>query len=375
MVEKQFFGQIAGDATDALVCKGVDEALSRERIEPLCGFEYEGEKEARRGHEFRFSVKFCVLDTIAVPSLEDMHIKEEEPQADPVQEELFLREILGRGAGRISVREGFPQDGDIVLVEVTGKMDGRVVQGMRTGECRMRLMPVRPGENPPDLDPIIRHLRPGETGCGTTPCPDNYPDPSMRGKNIDLTVTLKSIEREKLPPLTDETARILGFSHANALRASAHARALEMDRVRRYSETKRILHAKLEEWENVNPPEALVYRFRRESLQRSRRYLQSQFDTVGKLKETLSQMRDEAGEKACGKARARVILLSFAQQQNITVDEKVAFRVLAARAARNNMEPEAYRKSLARSGGWYEILAAMREERAEEALMKRVYRP
>lgn len=374
ILEKRFFQQISDTATDALVSRGIDRALAEESLEPAAGLRYEGDN-ARRGQDFVFSVEFCVLEEGKVPDLEAIHVLEEAPQADPVQESLFMRDILGRAAERVTVTEGHPQDGDIVQIEVTGKMDGRVVAGMNTGSCRMRLMPPRPGEKTPDLDPVVRSLLVGETGTGTTVCPDNYPDPSMRGRDIDLVVTLKGIERETLPVLTDDVAKKLGFRDAGALSASAHARALEMDRVHKYSEGKKVLQNRLENMEGFEAPRALVQQCQREALHRSRQYLQHQFDSVDKLKETLAVMKSEAGETARGKARARALLLGWARVMGIRVPEEEYERVLAVRAARKNMDVENYRQGLARTGELFELRAAMLEERALNELMKKVFRP
>lgn len=374
ILEKRFSQQISDAATDALVSRGIDEALAKESLVPAAGVRYEGES-AGRGRDFHFSVEFCVLEERELPDLEAIRIREEEPQADPVQESLFVRDILGRAAERVSVTEGQPQDGDIVQVEVTGKMDGRTVTGMNTGSCRMRLMPVKPGEKAPDLDPIVRGLRIGETGTGTTPCPDNYPDPSMRGRDIELVVTLRGIEREVLPALTDDVARQLGFRDAGSLGASAHARALEMDRLHKYSEAKKTLLNRLENMEGFEAPQALVQQCQREELRHSRRYLQQQFDSVDKLKETLAVMKSEAGEAARRKARARALLLAWADRNGMTVPDGEFARVIAARAARRNMDAESYRHALARTGELFELRAAMLEERALNELMKRVFRP
>ena len=106
----------------------------------------------------------------------------------------------------------------------------------------------------------------------------------MRGRDIELVVTLRGIERETLPPLTDEVARSLGFRDARVLTASAHARALEMDRLHKFSEGRRALQARLESWEGFDAPEALVRQCRREAMRRSRQYLQRKFESPEKLK-------------------------------------------------------------------------------------------
>lgn len=374
VLERHFFSQISEDATDRLVERAVNDICSGSELIPVSVFRYEGEN-ARRGQGFSFSVEFCVLEDGKLPDLEAVCVKEEEAQADPVQESLFIRDILSRKAVKSAVAEGCPQDGDTVDIEVTGKLNGRPVPGMKTGVCRMRLMPVRPGEKVPDLDPVVRGLHVGETGTGVTPCPDNYPDPSMRGKNIDLVVTLRGIERESLPPLDDATARSLGFHDAAALKRSAHARALEMDRVHRASEARRALRDKLEQWEGFDAPEALVRQCRGEIMHHSRQYLQSQFDSADTLKKTLALMREEAEATAVRKARARALLLGWARSRGLEISGNELERVIGARAARRNMSVADYRRSVCRTGELFELRAAMLEDRALSELMKIVIRP
>ena len=374
VLERQFGRQIAEETTDALVGRGVKKALSAEGLLPVTAFTYEGEN-ALRGRDFRFSVSFGVLPDAETPDFSSLRIEGRIPAADAGQDAAALRDMLGRMAERVPVKEGRPQDGDIVQADVTGRIDGRVVPGMNTGPCRMRLMPLMPGEKAPDLAPVIRSLSIGETGTGTTVCPDNYPDPSLRGRDIELTVTLRSVEREILPPLTEETARRLGFSGVEALENAAHELALERSGARLHMEAKRELMERLEAWEGVEAPSCLVEHCRREAMRRSRQYLQSSYESPDKLREILALMKEEAEETARKKAVRRMLLLGWARGEGLEVRDAELERVLAGRAAAQNMDAASYARSLARGGDIYEMRAAMLEERALEALLARVLRP
>ena len=372
VLERQFGRQIAEEATSALVEKAVDEALRKEGVLPVTGFTYGGGN-AARGVPFSFSVEFCILPETELLPLDAFSVKESAPVADPVQEELFLRDILGRLGKKVPVTEGHPQDFDIVDAEVTGKIDGYVLPGMNTGPCRMRLTPPRPGERVPDLDPIVRGLGVGETGTGTTVCPDNYPDPSLRGRDIELTVTVRGVEREELPPVTEETAQKLGFRNVDALKASAREQALALSARHVRAEARAALVAELESL-NVDVPAALTERCRRDAMRLSRQYLSPQYASSESLKESLARMKEEAEEKAVRKARVRVLLLGWALREGLDVAREELDRVLAVRAARQNMDVESYRRSLALGGDVFEIRAAMLEERALDELLKKVRR-
>ena len=366
VLEKQFGQQMVDYATDKLVKQALEHAFAREGIEPASGLDYEGGT-AERGKAFAFTVDFCVLPEYECPDLTALPVEIAEPVADPVQEELFLREMLSRGANKVQVTEGTPQDGDVISADVIGRVDGRPVPGL-AGPCRMRLMPPVEGERVPDLDPIVRGLRIGETGVGSTPCPDNYPEPSLRGRTIELSATLRSIERDELPELCDVTARKLGFRNVEAMKFRAREQAMDMDRLHKRSQALQGIQNMLGEWQGFDAPELMVKQCQRDLLRRSTQYLQGQQESGPDFVASMAQMRAEAAVAAVRRARARALLLAWARQTGVELPRKELDAVLRGRAARQNKHPEEYLLSVARTGESFEIQAAMHEEKALYAL-------
>jgi len=366
VLEKQFGQQMADFVTDSLVSRAVEQALAREGLLPVSGFEYEGGA-AERGRAFTFRMEFSVLPEAECPDLTLLPVIVEEPVADPVQEELFLREMLARGANKVRVTEGTPQDGDVVSADVVGRVDGRAVPGLN-GPCRMRLVPPVEGEKTPDLDPIVRGLRIGETGMGSTPCPDNYPDPALRGRTIELSATLRSIEREELPELCDATARKLGFRNVEAMKFRAREQALDMDRLHRRSQAMQQIQNMLGAWQGFEAPELMVKQCQRDLLRRSTQYLQRNEQSGPDFVASMARMRAEAAVAAVGRARVRALLLMWARQNGVELPKNELDAVLRGRAARQNKHPDDYLLSVARSGEAFEIRTAMHEEKALYAL-------
>ena len=366
VLEKQFGHQMVDYATDTLVSRALEHAFAREGVLPVSGLDYEGGS-AERGKAFSFTVGFCILPEFECPDLTELPVVFSEPVADPVQEELFLREMLTRGANKVQVTDGTPQDGDVISADVVGSVDGRPVPGL-AGPCRMRLMPPREGERVPDLDRIVRGLRIGETGVGTTPCPDNYPEPSLRGRAIELSATLRSIERDELPELCDATARRLGFRNVEAMKFRAREQAADMDRLHKRSQALQVIQNALGEWQGFDAPELMVKQCQRDLLRRSTQYIQRQQDSGPDFVASMAQMRAEAAVAAVRRARARALLLIWARQNSIELPGNELDAVLRGRAARQNKHPEEYLLSVARTGEAFEIQAAMHEEKALYAL-------
>ena len=365
-LEKQFGQQMADFATDKLVSRAVEQALQREKLEPVSGFEYEGGS-AELGREFSFVLDFCVLPEGECPDLMSLSVDIAEPEADPVQESLFLREMLARGADKVQVTEGLSQDGDLVSANVVGSVDGRPVPGL-AGPCRLRLTPPVEGEKVPDLDPVVRKLRIGETGMGSTPCPADYPEPSLRGRTIDLAVTLLSIERDLLPELNDETARRLGFRNAESMKFRAHEQALDMDRLHKRSQAMLAMQNSLGAWQGVDAPELMVKQCQRDLLRRATQYLRRQQNGDPDFVAGMAKMRAETAIASMRRARARILLLLWARENGVELPKNELDAVLRGRAARQNKLPDDYLLSASRSGEVFELRAAMHEEKALYAL-------
>lgn len=364
-LEKQFGAQIAELVTDTLVQRALAQAFKREGITPVTGLEYEGGL-AQRGLGLSFELSFGILPEFELPQLETIAVDKTEAEADPVQEELFLREMLGRGAEKVSVTEGTPQDGDLVMADVEGRVDGTPVPGL-CGPVRMRLVAPVPGEKEPELVPIIRALHVGETGTGSTLCPPDFPDHALRGRTIDITVTLRGIEREELPALNDENARKLGFRSAEAMRLRAHEQAQDMARLHKRSRALEGMQGMLEQWPGFDAPEAMVKQCTREAISRAAQKMQ-QFAAHGGMPSSLEAMEKDAASSGERKARCRTLLLGWARAHGVELPEKEADAVLRGRAARRQMSLDAYLTSTARSGDAYAIRAAMLEEKALYAL-------
>ena len=364
-LEKQFGAQIAELVTDTLVRRALEQVFEREGVTPVTGFEYEGGL-AQRGQSLSFEAAFGILPEFELPDLASIAVDKAEAEADPVQEELFLREMLSRGAEKVNVAEGRPQDGDLVMADVEGRVDGAPVPGL-CGPVRMRLVAPVPGEKEPELVPIIRSLSVGETGTGSTPCPPDFPDHAMRGRTIEIIVTLRGIERDMLPVLSDESARKLGFRSAEAIRLRAHEQAQDMARLHKRSRSLEGMQALLELWPGFDAPDAMVKQCSREAISRAAQQMQ-QFAAQGGMPSSLEQMEKDASENGTRKARCRTLLLGWARANDVELPESEADAVLRGRAARRQMSLEEYLTSTARSGESYAVRAAMLEQKALYAL-------
>lgn len=368
VIKSRFASRVAADATEILADDTMMDILKKEGIRPLCPSQYHGEP-AQEGKEFAFSSTFDTLPEVDLPDLETLSVVVPDPAPGDDALNAMLDQALRRVAAYEDVTDRKPQDHDLLTVDVRGTVDGRSLPGMTADNFRLQLLPVRPGAKVPEMDPIVRALNVGERGQGVMICPDNYPDPTLRGREVQLDVVLRRIQREVLPPLTDETAQKLGFKTFDDLKQevwqqtfAAHMRQIQREGKHRLMEEQL---ARLD----FPLPESLVQRFYREHLRDAEHYLKKQHADEQTIRETLEHMHDEAMEFARKKAKGHTFLLALAQREGISVSAREAEEAVRSMTKGTGQNYEDLRKTIWETG----VITAMQERMIVDRALDRLY--
>ena len=368
VIKSRFASRVAADATEILADDTMMDILKKEGISPLCPSQYHGEP-AQEGKEFAFSSTFDTLPEVDLPDLETLSVVVPDPAPGDDALNAMLDQALRRVAAYEDMTDRKPQDHDLLTVDVRGTVDGRSLPGMTADNFRLQLLPVRPGAKVPEMDPIVRALNVGERGQGVMICPDNYPDPTLRGREVQLDVVLRRIQREVLPPLTDETAQKLGFKTFDDLKQevwqqtfAAHMRQIQREGKHRLMEEQL---ARLD----FPLPESLVQRFYREHLRDAEHYLKKQHADEQTIRETLEHMHDEAMEFARKKAKGHTFLLALAQREGISVSAREAEEAVRSMTKGTGQNYEDLRKTIWETG----VITAMQERMIVDRALDRLY--
>ncbi len=368
VIKSRFASRVAADATEILADDTMMSILAREGIRPLYPTQYRGPA-AEEGKEFSFSSSFDVLPEVDIPDLDTLSVT----VADPAPQEEALNAMLDQALRRLAryedVTDRKPEDNDLLTVDVRGTVDGQSLPGMTADNFRLQLLPVRPGTAAPEMDPIVRGLNVGEEGHGTMTCPDNYPDPVFRGREVQLDVVLRRIQREVLPPLTDETAQQLGFKTFDELKQEVWQQtfAARMRQIQR--EGKHQLMEELLATREFPLPESLVQRFYREHQRDAEHYLKKQHADEDTIRKMLEHMHEESMTFARKKAKGHTFLLALAQKEGISVSGKEAEDAVRAMTRGTGQNYEDLRKTVWEAG----VITAMQERMIADRALDRLY--
>ena len=154
------------------------------------------------GKPLKFSIEVAVRPRAELGEYTGLEVGREEPE---VPEEAIDTEInrLREGFARLNPVDREAKDGDVVLIDYEGKIDGEPFEG---GSAKDYLLELGEGRVLPELEKALVGAKAGDRRQATVPFPDDYPAEEVAGKSAEFDVTVKEVREKELPELNDEFA-------------------------------------------------------------------------------------------------------------------------------------------------------------------------
>ncbi len=154
------------------------------------------------GKPLRFSIEVAVRPGAELGEYKGLEVGREEPE---VPEEAVQTELnrLREGFARLNPVEREAKQGDVVLIDYEGKIEGEPFDG---GAAKDYLLELGEGRVLPELEKALEGAKPGEDRQATVPFPDDYPAEEVAGKTAEFEVKVKEVREKELPDLDDDFA-------------------------------------------------------------------------------------------------------------------------------------------------------------------------
>jgi trigger factor len=154
------------------------------------------------GKPLRFSIEVAVRPGAELGEYKGLEVGREEPEvpAEAVEGELNR---LREGFAKLNPVEREAKEGDVVLIDYEGKIDGEPFEG---GTARDYLLELGEGRVLPELEKALIGAKPGDERQTTVPFPDDYPAEEVAGKTAEFEIKVKEVREKELPELDDEFA-------------------------------------------------------------------------------------------------------------------------------------------------------------------------
>jgi trigger factor len=340
------------------------EALDASGIHPVGEPDLDLGELPKAGGPLTFTIEIGVRPIAQLGDYKGVDAAKREPEAadEAIQAEL---DGLRERAARLDTVEEAAGDGDFVVMDYVGSIDGEQFEG---GEGRDQLLELGSGRLIPGFEEQLTGAKAGDERTVNVTFPDDYGAEHLAGKDAEFAVTVKEVKRKELPELDDEFASDhAGFDTLDELREDIASKLREADEARADAEFREAALDAVVAGATVDVPATLVDARARELWERMLHSLGHQgiskdayLQISGKSEE---EILDEAKPDAEQALRREAVIAAVIEAEDIEPSDGDVLAALQASATRENTTPEKLRERLESAGR----LDELREDLAQRA--------
>ncbi len=347
LLEKKFSKAVRADATEKLVGAAFKKLIKDEDLHPIDlpdidGLEDNMERADDAPMELTFSFEVaprCQLGDYKGIAVERpvLKIADEDVQK-------ALDDMRGRYALYETLESGAAEEGDQVIIDFKGTIDGEEFAGGAAENYPYILGSKRFF---PEFEAALQGAESGAELSCEVPFPEDYPSKEVAGRTATFAIKVAEIKRKKLPELNDEFAEQAGAGNLAALRADIEKQLQEgasaqSDRIAENNAIKTIVEASTFEL-----PKSLVQSSANEYYNQEIRRLMSLRVPQSEIEERDEEIKKEAEENALRNIKGYVAVSEIGKAEDIEVTDADFEKEAEAIQGRTGMDMEVIGRFLA----------------------------
>lgn len=220
LIERKFGKYVKSEVAGKLVAASFQKLVKDEKLDPLGTPDVDGLEdldERKEGDALAFTLKFEVRPRVELGSYRGLEIERPVVTIDKQDVEDAMQDLLERFATYEEVDEGEKaQEGDQVIIDFKGKIDGEEFQG---GSAENYPYVLGSGRFFPEFEKALKGAVAGKSKRVKVTFPDDYFAEEVQGKEANFTIKVNEIKRKTLPEVDDDFAKEAGFESADDMRA------------------------------------------------------------------------------------------------------------------------------------------------------------
>ena len=206
VVRQRYGKQVREEVLSEVLQKSYTDAVTQEKLNPAGGPKIE--TEAEDGKTFAYVATFEVMPEVALKNLDKIKVEKPDVQIGDADLDDMLMSLRKQKATWETV-DRKAKDGDRVVVDFAGEIDGEAFQGGSGTE-----IPVVLGEGQmlPDFEKGLKGIKAGDEKTFKVKFPKEYHAEDLAGQKADFSITTHRVEEQVLPELNDEFAEMFNVT-------------------------------------------------------------------------------------------------------------------------------------------------------------------
>ena len=324
------------------------------------------------GEPLNFAIEVNVLPGATLGDYKGIEVGRAEPEVpkEAVDAEL---ERLREGFAKLNPVDRAAKDGDVLLIDYEGKIDGEPFEG---GEAKDYLLELGAGRVLPEFEEVLKGAKGGDEKTATVNFPDDYQGEDVAGKTAEFTIKVREVREKELPELNDDFA-----AEASEFDTLDELRGHISERIREYIDSQIAEQFRAGALDaavanaTVNLPDPIVQARAEEMWGRVERQLQGRgmdpnayLQMQGKSREELIEEAKPESEQAL---RREAVLRAVADAEGIEITEDdllEALQVPPGHEDHDHPDPKEALEELRKSGRDQMLAEDLRMRRALETI-------
>jgi trigger factor len=294
------------------------------------------------GQPVTFAIEIGVRPKAELGEYKGLEVGRRDPDADDDAVDREVEALRDRLARLETVEGATAENGDFVVMDYLGKIDGEPFEG---GEGRDQVLELGSGRLIPGFEEQLTGAKAGEERVLELSFPADYGAEHLAGKDATFDVTVKEVKRKQLPELDDDFAvEAAGADSLEELRTDIRTRLEEAESRQIETEFREaVLDAAVRE-ATVEVPEALIEARAGELFEQTLHSLSHQgiqkdmyLRIAGKSEEELLEEAKPDAERAL---RREAVLTAVVAAEGIEVSDDDVLEVLTEQAEPGGAKPK-----------------------------------
>ena len=362
---------ILEEAAEIMMGPAYAQAISEEGLNPVARPEVEivtlGEDE-----EFVFKAKTILQPEPKFGEYKGLKLTKTEVNITKEDVDAQIDRTLDRHSKMINAEDGIVEDGDIVMIDYKGSIDGEEFAG---GSAENYPLGIGSDTFIPGFEEQLKGHKVGEDVKVEVTFPEDYHAEDLKGKPAVFDVHIKEDRKKQLPELTDEFVKLISPVETVA-EYKEHVESELKDQAERTAKDdlkNQAIDALLEITDVVIPDVMIDEKVDSFITDMNTRLSQQGLDLDQYLKyigKTMEELREENRPAAERAVKTEVALLEVAKQENIEAEEVDTDAEIAKVALMTNSKIEDIKARLMENGQFSVLVFSILLKKAIEFLVE-----
>ena len=264
------------------------------------------------------------------------NVTDEEIEAD-------VKRLQERNSRLVDVTDRAVQDGDNVIIDYSGSVDGVKFDG---GTAQKQTLVIGSGMFIPGFEEQVIGMNIGEERDITVKFPEEYHAENLKGKDAVFAIKLHEIKVKELPEINDEFIKeAVGAESVEAYKKETREKLEKQNQLRAEREVEDAIVKKVTETSDVEIPDAMIENQIDRMVQEMEYRLQYQglklADYLKYMDKSMEDFRKDYAEQAAEYVKSQLVIEAIIEKEEITAsDEEVEKRLEEMATSQGRPVPE-----------------------------------